>query len=87
MKSTRRTSDASLNNVEGTMPGVALQSSRREQSMARSLSRSCPLTQDEQPLRRIDRKRAFGQSTGGLEVKDTHHGNTPGEKGSDAQSE
>ena len=41
--------------------------------MARSSSRSQPLTQDEQPQRRIDRKQAFGQSTGGLEVKDTHH--------------
>ena len=65
----------------------AMESSRRELSMARSSSRSQPLTQDEQPRRKIDRKRAFGQSTGGLEVKDTHHGNAPGEKGSDAQSE
>ena len=54
--------------------------------MARSSSRSRPLTQDEQPRRKIDRKRAFGQSTGGPEVTDTHHGNTPGEKGSDTQS-
>ena len=65
----------------------AMLSSRREQSTARSSSRSQPLTQDEQPRRKIDRKRAFSQSTGGLEVKDTHHGNAPGEKGSDAQSE
>ena len=65
----------------------ATQSSRREQSMARSSSRSRPLSQDEQPRRRIDRKRAFGQSTGGSEVKDTHHGNAPGEKGSDTQFE
>ena len=42
-------------------------------------SRSQPSTQDEQPRRKIDRKRAFGQSTGGSEVKDTHHGNAPGE--------
>ena len=65
----------------------ATQSSRREQSMARSSSKSRPLTQDEQHRRRIDRKWAFGQSTGGSEVKDTYHGNAPGEKGSDAQSE
>ena len=65
----------------------AMQSSRREQSMARSSSRSQPSTQDKQPRRKIDRKRAFGQSTGGSEVKDTHHGNAPGEKGWDAQSE
>ena len=55
--------------------------------MARSSSRSQPLTQDEQPRRKIDRKWAFGQSTGGSEVTDTHHGNSPGEKGSKAQSE
>ena len=65
----------------------AMQSSRREQSMARSSSRSWPLTQDKQPRRKIDRKQALSQSTGGSEVKDTHHGNAPGEKGSDAQSE
>ena len=64
-----------------------MQSSRREQSTARSSSRSRPMTQDKQPRKRIDRKRAFGQSTGGSEVKDTHHGSTPGEKGSDTQSE
>ena len=64
-----------------------MQLSRREQSTARSLSRSQPVTQDEQPQKRIDRKQAFSQSTGGSEAKDTHHGSTPGEKGSDAQSE
>ena len=63
------------------------QSSRREQSTARSSPRSWPMTQDEQPRKKIDRKRAFGQSTGGSEVKDTHHGSAPGEKGSDTQSE
>ena len=45
------------------------------------------MTQDEQPRKRIDRKWAFGQSTGGSEVKDTHHVSAPGEKGSDAHSE
>ena len=45
------------------------------------------MTQDEQPRKRIDRKQAFSQSTGGSEVKDTHHGSTPGEKGSDTHSE
>ena len=55
--------------------------------MARFSSKSWPLTQDEQPWRKIDRKRAFGQSTGGSEVTDTHHGNAPGGKGLDAQSE
>ena len=65
----------------------ATQSSRREQSTARSSSRSQPLTQDEQPWRRIDRKQAFGQSTGGSEAKDTHHGNAHGAKGLDAQPE
>ena len=65
----------------------SMQLSRREQSTARSSFRSWPMTQDEQPWNRIDRKRAFGQSTGGSEVKDTHHGSAPGEKGSDAHSE
>ena len=64
----------------------SMQSSRREQSMARSLSGTQPMTQDEQPRKRIDRKRAFGQSTRGSEVKDTHHGSTPGEKVPDAHS-
>ena len=65
----------------------SMQSSRREQSMARSSSRSRPMTQDEQPQKRIERKRAFSQWTGGSEVKDTHHGSTPGEKGLDTHSE
>ena len=65
----------------------SMQLSRREQSTARSSSRSRPMTQDEQPWKRIDRKWAFGQSTGGSEVKDTHHGSAPGEKGSDTHSE
>ena len=63
------------------------QSSRREQSTARSSSRTRPMTQDKQPQKRIDRKQAFGQSTGGSEVKDTHHGSAPGEKVPDAHSE
>ena len=63
------------------------QSSRREHSMARSSSRTQPMTQDEQPQKRIDRKRAFSQSTGGSEVKDIHHGSTPGEKVPDTHSE
>ena len=45
------------------------------------------MTQDKQPQRRIDRKQAFGQSTGGWEVKDIHHGSTPGEKVPEAHSE
>ena len=65
----------------------SMQLSRREESTARSLSRSQPMTQEEQPRKRIDRKQAFGQSKGGSEVKDTHHGSAPGEKGSDAHSE
>ena len=63
------------------------QSFRREHSMARSSSRTRPMTQDEQPWKRIDRKQAFGQSTGGSEVKDIHHGSTLGEKVPDAHSE
>ena len=63
------------------------QSSRREHSMARSSAQTWPMTQDEQPWRRIDRKWAFGQSTGGSEVKDTHHGSTPEEKMPEAHSE
>ena len=55
--------------------------------MARSLSRTWPMTQDEQPRKRIDRKLAFGQSTGGSEVKDTHHGSAPREKVPDTHSE
>ena len=65
----------------------SMQSSRREHSTARSSSRTQPMTQDEQPQKRIDRKRAFGQSMGGSEVKDTHHGSAPGEKVPDAHSE
>ena len=64
-----------------------MQSSRREHSMARSLSRTWPMTQDEQPQKRIDRKRAFGQSTGGSEVKDIHQGSAQGEKVPDTHSE
>ena len=45
------------------------------------------MTQDEQPWRRIDRKRAFGQSTGGSEVKNTHHWSTPDGKMPEAHSE
>ena len=45
-----------------------------------------PTTQDEQPQRRIDRKRAFGQSTSVSEVKDTHHGSAQKGKMSDARS-
>ena len=39
----------------------SMQLSRREHSTARFPSRTQPMTQDEQPRRRIDRKRAFGQ--------------------------
>ena len=63
------------------------QSSRREHSTGRSLSQTWPMTQDEQRWRRIDRKRAFGQSTSGSEVKDTHHGSAPEEKVPEAHSE
>ena len=45
------------------------------------------MTQDEQPQKRIDRKWAFGQSTGGSEVKDIHHGSALGEKVPDAHPE
>ena len=45
------------------------------------------MTQDEQPRRRINRKWAFDQSTGGSEVKDTHHGSVLGEKVPEAHSE
>ena len=45
------------------------------------------MTQDEQPRRRIDRKWAFSQSTGGSGVKDTHHESTPGGKVPEAHSE
>ena len=64
-----------------------MQSSRREHSIARSLSRTQPMAKYEQPQRRIDRKWAFGQSTGGSEVKDTHHGSAPGEKVPEVHSE
>ena len=63
------------------------QSSRREESMTRSSSRSRPSTKDELPRRKIDRKQAFGQSTDCLEVKDIHHGKAPGNEGSVTQSE
>ena len=65
----------------------SMQLSRREHSTARSSSRTRLMTQDEQPRKRIDRKQAFGQSMGGSEVKDIHHGSTPGEKVPDAYSE
>ena len=63
------------------------QSLRRGYTMARSSSQTWLMNQDNQPRRRIDRKRAFGQSTGGSEVKDTHHGSTPEEKVPEAHSE
>ena len=63
------------------------QSSRREDSTGRSVSRTWPTTQDEQPQRKIDRKQAFSQSTGISDVKDTHHGGAQKEKVPDAHSE
>ena len=63
------------------------QSSRREDSTGRSMSQTQPMTWDEQPRRRIDRKQAFGQSTSVSEVKDTHHGGAQKEKVPDAHSE
>ena len=64
-----------------------MQSSRRVESTTRSSSRFRPSTKDEQPRRKIDRKRAFGQSTNHSEVKDIHHGKAPGNEGAVAQSE
>ena len=63
------------------------QSSRREHSMGRSSSWTQPMTQDKQPRRRIDRKRAFSQPTGGSEVKDIQHGSAQKEKVPEAHSE
>ena len=55
-------------------------SSRREGSTSRSASGTWATTRDEQPRRRIDRKRAFGQSTSVSEVKDAHQGSALKEK-------
>ena len=63
------------------------QLSRREDSTGRSVSQTRPMIWDEQPRRRIDRKRAFSQSTSVSEAKDTHHGGTQKEKVPDACSE
>ena len=64
-----------------------MQSSRREHSTARSSSRTRPMTQDEQPPKKIDRKQAFGQSMGSSEVKDIQHGSVLREKVPDVHSE
>ena len=63
------------------------QSSRREDSTGRSTSQTRPMTQDEQPSSKIDRKWAFGQSIGISDVKDTHHRGAQKEKVPDAHSE